>query len=175
VETFTGSSGASGAAARTNLPLIERLEGVNYIGVRITQEGKTTDVYFNLLADGRLMHRNSNNTINGWETDAYIMAVTYPEKQAGTPLNATEYFISNGSYLRKDDKIILHSLSKVFMHAKTEGNTAEVILQGQPTMHVSLLLKDKPARLLLNSRNTKLQLKADNKTMVLDINGQGAL
>ena len=172
VETFVGSSGASGAAARANLPVIERLEGNNYIGVRITQEGKTTDVYFNLLADGRLMHRNSNNTINGWETDAYIMAVTYPEKQSATPANTTEYFISNGSYLRKDDKIILHSLSKVFMHAKTAGGAAEVILQGQPLMHVNLQLKDKPSRLLLNNKNVKPQLKADNKTLVLDINGQ---
>ncbi len=169
VETFTGSSGASGAAARSNLPVIERLEGVNFIGVRITQEGKTTDVYFNLLADGRLMHRNSNNVINGWETDAYIMAVSYPEKQAATPANATEYFISNGSYLRKDDNIILHSLSKVFMYAKTGDGRAEVLLQGQPLMHVSLLLKDKPSRLLLNNTLIKPVLKEDNKTMVLDV------
>ncbi len=174
VETFVGSSGANGAPARTNLPVIERLEGINYIGVRITQDGKTTDVYFNLLADGRLMHRNSNTTINGWETDAYIMAVTYPEKQNASPANATEYFISNGSYLRNDGKIILHSLSKVFMHAKAEGNTANVILQGQPLMHVNLLLKDKPSRLLLNGKNVKPLLKADNKTLVLDINGQEA-
>ncbi|HSC39159.1 MAG TPA: hypothetical protein VLD19_14855, partial [Chitinophagaceae bacterium] len=170
VETFTGSSGASGAAARTNLPVIERLEGTGFIGVRITQAGKTTDVYFNLLADGRLMHRNSNNVINGWETDAYIMAVSYPEKQAASPANATEYFISNGSYLRKDDKIILHSLSKVFMHAKTTGSTPEVILQGQPVMHVNLLLKDKPSQLLLNNKKGKPVLKADNRTLVMDIN-----
>jgi hypothetical protein len=175
VETFTGSSGASGAAARTNLPVIERLEGTGFIGVRITQAGKTTDVYFNLLADGRLMHRNSNNVINGWETDAYIMAVSYPEKQAAIPANATEYFISNGSYLRKDDKIILHSLSKVFMHAKTTGNVPEVILQGQPVMHVNLLLKDKPSQLLLNNRKLKPVLKADNRTLVMDINEQGAM
>ncbi|HEY4149338.1 MAG TPA: heparinase II/III family protein [Chitinophagaceae bacterium] len=175
VNTFTGSSGASGAAARSNLPVIERLEGVNYIGVRVTQDGKTTDVYFNLLADGRLMHRNSNNVIDGWETDAYIMAVSYPEKQPATPANATEYFISNGSYLRKDDRVILHSLSKIFMDAKAEGNTAKVILQGQPLMHVSLQLKDKPSQLVLNDKKARLLLKDDNKTMVLDIGAEGAV
>jgi hypothetical protein len=158
---------------RTNLPVIEKLEGTSYIGVRITQEGKTTDVYFNLLADGRLMHRYANNNINGWETDAYMMAVTYPAKQTPAPGNATEYFISNGSYLRKDDKVILHSLSKVFLHAKAEGGNAEVILQGQPLLHINLLLKDKPSRLSLNGVKTKPSFTDDNKTLVLDIDETG--
>jgi len=199
VTTFTGSSGASGGAGRANLPQIEKLEGKDMIGVRIRQDGKVTDVYFNLLADGRLMHRNSINVFNGWETDAYMMAVTYPEKSGGAasgngfsgkdasanvagpgPDQVTEYFISNGSYLRKDDKIILHSLSKVFMIAKTAGVTGasgqpagdsqEVILQGQPVVHVDLLLKDKASSLLLNGRAVTPQYEEDHKTLVIDIN-----
>ena len=138
LNTFTGSSGASGGAGRSNLPQIEKLEGKDMIGVRIRQDGKVTDVYFNLLADGRLMHRNSNNVFNGWETDAYMMAVEYPEGSE----QATGYFIANGSYLRKDGKVILHSLSKIFMIAG-DGPAPKVIVQGQPVMHVDLQLKDK--------------------------------
>lgn len=198
VTSFTGSSGASGGVGRTNLPRIEKLEGKDMIGVRIHQEGNVTDVYFNLLADGRLMHRNSNNIFNGWETDAYMMAVTYSDTDvrgkidgaAGVgPDQVTEYFISNGSYLRKDDKIVLHSLSKVFMIARTAvgekqaitsggrmaasgfGSTIipEVILQGQPVMHVDLLLKDKVSSLLLNGQPIQPSYEADHKTLVLDI------
>jgi CubicO group peptidase (beta-lactamase class C family) len=170
VTTFTGSSGASGSAGRSNLPSIEKLEGKDMIGVRIRQDGKVTDVYFNLLADGRLMHRNSNNIFNGWETDAYMMAVTYADKSGGgDPDQVTEYFISNGSYLRKDDRIILHSLSKVFMIAKTSGAVPEVILQGQPVMHVDLLLKDKGSSLLLNGQRVKPLYGGDHKTLVIDI------
>lgn len=173
VTTFMGSSGASGSAGRTNLPQIEKLEGKDYIGVRIRQDGRVTDVYFNLLADGRLMHRNSNNIINGWETDAYMMAVTYPEKNAAGPDQVSEYFISNGSYLRKDGKIVLHSLSKVFMIAKTgggPGGTPEITLQGQPVMHVNLLLPDKAPSLLLNGHAVKPSYGEDHKTIVIDMN-----
>ena len=132
---FTGSSGASGGPGRSHLPQIEKLEGKDFIGVRIRQDGKVTEVYFNLLADGRLMHRNSNNVINGWETDAYMMAVS------GDADKVQEYFIGNGSYLRRGDRVVLHSLSKVFMIA-SDGVDPKVILQGQPVMHVELQLKE---------------------------------
>ena len=64
---------------RKNLPKLERLQSLEMNGVRIRQKGTVTDVYLNLLADGRIRHRNANATINGWETDSYLMAITYPE------------------------------------------------------------------------------------------------
>ncbi|PNU02308.1 hypothetical protein A8V01_26720, partial [Novosphingobium guangzhouense] len=57
---------------------IERIEGTNWIGVRITGIDRITEVYFNLLADGRLRHRNANATMAGIDTDAYILAVSHP-------------------------------------------------------------------------------------------------
>jgi len=167
-ETFTGSSGANGGAAWTGLPKIGKLESKDMIGVRITQDGKVTDVYFNLLADGRMMHRNSNNVFDGWETDAYMMAVTYPETRAADPENTIEYFISSGSYLRKGGKTILHSLSKVFGYIKDGGDTPEVILQGQPVMHVDVLMKNKAASAILNDKSISTRYEADRKTLVLD-------
>jgi len=160
LNAFTGSSGASGGAGRSNLPQIEKLEGKDMIGVRIRQDGKVTDVYFNLLADGRMMHRNSNNVFGGWETDAYMMAVRYSEgsgPESGSsdkagPDKVEDYFIADGSYLRKGDRVVLHSLSKVFMIAR-DGAVPQVILQGQPVMHVRLQLND--GRTQVIDRNEK--------------------
>jgi hypothetical protein len=168
VETFVGSSGANGATARTNLPVIEKLEGTNMIGVKITQNGKVTMVYLNLLADGRLMHRNANNTIEGWETDAYLTAVTYPENaDISNPDNATSIFVGNGSYLKKNGNVFLSSLSKVFMNATYEKDKIEVQLDGQPLMHVSLRSAQKPQFVLVNGKAVKVEYA--NQKVVLDI------
>jgi hypothetical protein len=165
------SAMASAKELRMNLPQIEKLEGSGWIGVRIKQAGKVTDVYCNLQADGRLMHRNSHNIINGWETDAYLLAFTYPEKgDAGNADHITEYFISNGSYLRKDSKVVLHSLSKVFMHARI-GNEAEVLLQGQPLIHAMLGMNAKPSVVVLNNKKVKTNYNEKQKMLVLDVEG----
>ena len=170
VETFTGSSGANAAAARSNLPVIEKLEGNNMIGVKITQNGEVTYVYFNLLADGRLMHRNSINVINGWETDAYMMALTFPEKaDPDNPDNIKNLFISNGSFLRKDDNIILHSLSKVFLCAKQENNKIDVLLQGQPLIRANLRVPKKPQHISLNDQPIQPDYNTKTKTLTLTI------
>ena len=153
VETFTGSSGASGASGRSNLPVIEKLEGKDMIGVKITQQGTVTYIYVNLLADGRLMHRNSINTMDGWETDAYMMAVTYPENaQSNEP---SRYFIANGSFLRKNNEVILHSLSKVFLCAERRDNQINVQLQGQPIIRIKLKADKKPDKLTVNNALTQ--------------------
>jgi len=139
IQTATGSSGASGGAGRGNLPVIEKIEGTNYIGLRIKQADKVTEIYINLLADGRQMHRNSSIIINGWETDAYISALTFAKgADEHTPENLSAYFISNGSYLRKNGKVVLSSLSKVFMNAEKAGDTLYTIINGQPLIEASV-------------------------------------
>lgn len=62
-----------------DLPIMERREGKDWIGLRIVYKGKVTDLYINQLADGRLMHSNSWIEADGWTTDAYMFAVTYAE------------------------------------------------------------------------------------------------
>lgn len=168
VETSVGSSGANGAAARTNLPIIEKLEGINMIGVKLTQNGKITMVYLNLLADGRLMHRNANNTIDGWETDAYLTAITYPENaDISNPDNATSVFVSNGSYLRKGGKTFLHSLSKVFMNVSYTKDKIDVQLDGQPLMHVSLRSVKNPPLILVNGKEVNTEF--NDQKVVLEL------
>ncbi|MFN8348686.1 MAG: hypothetical protein U0X91_27045 [Spirosomataceae bacterium] len=166
VETFTGSSGANGAAGRANLPVIEKISGDNWQGVRIIQNGIVTEVFLNLLADGRLMHRNANNLINGWETDAYLTVISFPEKSdRSNPDNLTSFFVSNGSYLRKDGKTLLHSLSKVFMHADYAEKQVNVQIDGQPLMHVKLRVTEKSKPLVVNGKEIKAEVK-DGKVTV---------
>ena len=94
---------------------IERLKANDAIGVRLSEGEMITDVYLNLRADGRKMHRNSCNIIDGWDTDAYMFAVTRPKgADKNDPDSVVRYFVACGSYLRRDGKVVLDSLSKVY-------------------------------------------------------------
>lgn len=89
-------------------PQIERLEPPTAIGVRLSKDGRVTEVCFNLNADGRMRHRNANNTLGGFDSDAYLLAVT---GQAGK--EPERIFIVNGSYLRRGGEVLFDSLTKV--------------------------------------------------------------
>ena len=95
-------------------PRVDGLEGDGYLGVRITTPATLTDVYFNLAADGRRMHENSNSRFDGWETDAYALALSRP---AGTPTSdiarLTRVLAVGASYVRREGVVLLESLSKV--------------------------------------------------------------
>jgi hypothetical protein len=94
---------------------IERLKANDAIGARLIEGEMITDVYLNLRADGRKMHRNSCNIIDGWDTDAYMFAVTRPkEADTNDPDSVVRYFVACGSYLRRDGKVVLDSLSKFY-------------------------------------------------------------
>lgn len=150
VEGPSLSNMASAKEMRTGLPKIEKLEGINYIGVRITENRVTTDVYFNLNADGRIMHRNSHNEINGWETDAYLLGMSYPEGTIPSTSTIESWFVANGSYIRKKEEIILHSLSKVFLYANLKSEMPELLLQGQPLIRTNFLINRKMINTKLN-------------------------
>jgi hypothetical protein len=81
---------------------------------------------------GRIRHRNANAVLGGWETDAYILVLTYPE--GGSAQKPRRWFVADGSYLRRDGKVELDSLSKAFV-VKQGG---EASIEGQPTYAVRL-------------------------------------
>lgn len=105
----------------TQLPQIERLEGKNWISVKITEGEKVHYVYINQQADGRLMHLNSWMTVNGLQTDAYMTVLTYSKKtveaclakgdEAAMPL-PSDYLMIYGSCLRRNGKCLFSSLDK---------------------------------------------------------------
>ncbi|MCX6236400.1 MAG: heparinase II/III family protein [Bacteroidia bacterium] len=124
---------------KDQLPKIGRFDGKDFLGVRITQNGKTAEIYLNLLADGRIKHRNSLNVMNGWDTDAYLMALTFPEgADFGSPKNIKQLFIADGSYLRRDSKPLIHSLSKFFTVVDFDGDNRYLKFQGQADTKVSI-------------------------------------
>ena len=135
---------------------IERLQDNDSIGVRFKETETVTDIYLNLRADGRKMHRNSCNVIDGWETDAYLFAVTRPNGiQTDDPDSAMRYFIACGSYLRKDGKVVLDSLSKVYT-VFAPGKKTQVHLEGQPVMNMRFRITTKPNTVVLNGEDVEV-------------------
>lgn len=109
---------------------ITRREGKDWIGLRIEQGGKTTDVYINQLADGRLMHLNSWIEADGWLTDAYMLVVADGGRDLG---------IIHGSSLRREGKPVFSSLSKLNVLAGEAGTARQrVTAGGQPRMRFTL-------------------------------------
>jgi hypothetical protein len=135
---------------------IERLNANEAIGVRLIHDDMLTDIYLNLRADGRKMHRNSCNVIDGWDTDAYMFGVTRPkDADRNDPDSIVRYFVACGSYLRKDGKVVLDSLSKVYT-VFVPGRQTRVWLEGQPVTNVFLRAKAKPDTIILNGRNVEV-------------------
>jgi len=96
------------------------------------------------------MHVNSNNVMDGWETDAYLLALTRPASAAGgDPDQITRCVVSCGSYLRRDATILLDSLSKVDALFRS-GRKTEVWLRGQNVMELALRCPDRPDALVVN-------------------------
>jgi hypothetical protein len=139
-----------------NIPEIEKLHNETMNGLRITQNGKVTELYLNLLADGHIMHLNSVNNFNGWETDAYLTGITYPQGvKAVTPETVTGYFMAYGSYLRRENKTLFSSLSKLYMIADKKADGLHMVLQGQPLINASFYTGTKPSSFYLNHKKTQ--------------------
>lgn len=134
------------------LPAIERRDGRNWIGLRITDRGRVTDIYINQLADGRLMHMNSWIDADGWTTDAYMFAVRYDEGAA--PESADETFVCYGSSLRRGGEVWFSSLSKLFAVCRTDGRRTDVTIDGQPRVNARIRTPRRPAELTVNGRRS---------------------
>jgi hypothetical protein len=107
---------------------------LNWLRVRISGEDRVTEVYLNQLADGRVRHRNANAIIAGYETDAYIFAVSWP-RGASRATSPGQMLVVNGSYVRRDGAVILVSLSKLSMHFDF-GRAGRITLDAQPAANV---------------------------------------
>lgn len=135
------------------LPVIERREGKDWIGLRVTDKGRVTDLYINQLADGRLMHMNSWIEADGWTTDAYMFAVSYPEGSG--PAQAKDVFIGHGSSLRRGDDVRFSSLAKLNVIAKEDGGKLDLQAAGQPRMKFGY--KSQASKVTLNGQPAKAE------------------
>lgn len=134
------------------MPQIEILnDGELMAGVRMKQNGKITDVYLNVRADGRIMHMNSINTMNGWETDAYLTAFTYKENCSLHELHAIERcFTAYGSYIRRNGKVLFSSISKVTATWAWQEGELNIGMQGQPHIRAEIYAKENPLEIMVN-------------------------
>lgn len=154
---------------KDNLPKIERFDGKDFLGVRITQNGETTEVYFNLLADGRIKHRNSVISMNGWDTDAYLMALTFKEgADRSKSENIKRLFMGHGSYLRKGEKAVIHALSKYFTVVDFEK--MKIQFQGQPVVKLQLAAERNPGSVILNGEKQKAEYHPETKMLEINLN-----
>lgn len=149
---------------KDKLPIIERFDGKDFLGVKITQNGETTLIYLNLLADGRIKHRNSLNIMNGWDTDAYLMALTFPEGTDTTnPKNIKRLFISDGSYLRRNGTPLIHALSKFFTIIDFDGDNRNMQFQGQDEARVSMFFEKNQKSVIVNGKKVEVDYNSDSK------------
>lgn len=119
------------SVGQCDLPAIERREGKNWIGLRITECDSVTDLYINQLADGRIMHLNSWIYPDEWETDAYMFVVTYPNGKKPSPDNSS-VFMCYGSALRSGNQTWLASQSKLNVMTDKERRRRRIRISGQP-------------------------------------------
>lgn len=147
------------SADQKELPVMERREGKDWIGLRTVWKGKVTDLYINLLADGRLMHSNSWIEADGWQTDAYMFAVTYPE--GGDPTKADELFLVYGSALRHDGVSFFASLSKLFFVQKANGGDLSLWIDGQPYVNAFFRPGKRPSHLTVNGEEMRVNYQDD--------------
>uniref|UniRef100_UPI0035651B6A hypothetical protein n=1 Tax=Mariniflexile sp. TaxID=1979402 RepID=UPI0035651B6A len=153
-----------------NLPIITKEEGKDYQKVSITQNGITTVVYFNLLADGRLKHRNSLINIEGWETDSYLTVLKFKEGADQSNIqNIEELFIGHGSYLRRDGQVLIHSLSKYTALVEDFQSNQNVIFQGQPIATFSLFSPKSKSSLTVNANAKNGSYDASNKLVKIKL------
>ncbi|WP_197172088.1 heparinase II/III domain-containing protein [Novipirellula aureliae] len=154
-----------------DLPQIERLRGIEHIGVRVRQNAMVTDLYINLEADGSVRHRNANLEMpNGWETDAYLLGMSYPEgADPNDPDAIIRYMVIDGSYLRRDGIVVLDSLSKVYLTMSPQGDDFEVLLQGQPVINALLRATKKPAEVRLNGQLVHPAYNQEAKNLWLSV------
>ena len=109
---------------------------------------------------------DSCNIIDGWDTDAYLFAITRPAGANGNdPDTAQRYFIGCGSYLRKNGKVVLDSLSKVYTVFTPGEPELEVALQGQPVVRATLRTATKPRRTRLNGQATNAIYDKSTRTV----------
>lgn len=146
-------------AEQKELPQMERREGKDWIGLRITYKGKVTDLYINQLADGRLMHSNSWIEADGWTTDAYMFAVSY--KEGTSPAETGEMFVCYGSAVRRGRTSYFSSLAKLFTIVKHSGGKLDISLSGQPKMHASFKADSRPSSVTVNGKSSSSVYKEE--------------
>lgn len=87
---------------------IRTLKSENADGILITDGDTQREIWYNHLADGHVMHDNSQTGIAGFDTDAYMLMLTRNKRE-----DTLRALVVCGSFLRRDGKVHLSSFAKV--------------------------------------------------------------
>lgn len=86
----------------------KKLESKNASGISIEEKNCIREIWFNHMADGHIMHDNSNNIIGGFDTDAYMLMITRNRND-----DRVRVLMICGSYLRTDNRALVSSFIKI--------------------------------------------------------------
>ncbi len=123
---------------------LTRLEGENWIGMRFPVTEGEADLMCNLLADGRKMHENSENDLNGFKTDAFLLLVVRNQKEEIVRLG-----IHNGSFVRDSRGPVFDCFSKCDAVMKIREGRVEAKVRSPGNTRVSLRCQE-PAEVSLD-------------------------
>jgi len=151
-------------------PRVELIAAPNMLGVRISGPVMTTDVYFNLGANGRCHHQNSNAAFDGWETDAYLLAISRATGvMPGQRAAIRRLLVIDGSYLRRDGAVLLDSLSKVDCLVIPAPNRLRLSIHGQRDIALTYGCDAKPQEVLVNGSPHPFDYAADARTVRFEV------
>ena len=83
-------------------------------GLKITDGPVEREIWYNHLADGHVMHDNTQATIGGYDTDAYLLMITRDKRE-----HTERVLAVCASFLRKDGKVFHSSFAKKTVEVTT--------------------------------------------------------
>jgi hypothetical protein len=130
-------------------------ETPDYLEMTVDQAGERHLVYLNLRAIDGPYNLSSTVDINGWSTDAYILAARLgSEPRLNAPSAVARFLVVDGSFVRHGAESICESLSKGdFLWAP--GVNLEVFSQSQKKTSVMLYSSLSPVQVLWNGVHKK--------------------
>jgi hypothetical protein len=127
------------------MPKFEVLEGDNYVGVRVHAQHSVEETYLNLRAINGSIHTSSGIQIEEWMTDAYLLQLSRPSAASAT---VDRYFVSDGSYLRREGRSVLEALSKETV-CWSQGPRVK-IFSSEPSAPIQIGAERRPQNVLWN-------------------------
>jgi hypothetical protein len=126
-------------------PKFEMLEGHNYLGVRMQTDDTVEELHLNLAA----MHspNTSDMQIDDWATDAYFLHL---KRATSADQPVQRFFVGDGSYLRRQGKSLMESLSKLTV-GWAPGDPLE-IFSGNTSATIQIAAEGAPRSVKWNNR-----------------------
>ncbi|MBI2915009.1 MAG: heparinase II/III-family protein [Firmicutes bacterium] len=130
------------------LPEVLPIHDKDVKGLRLREGSREVSVFFNLLADGRIMHHNSINEFEGVVTDAAILTVSRDLRTG----NVERYCLHNGSILRVAGRPVFESWVKADLVLDYNPSGWQMKLASRKSMWVGIGSGAQPKKLLINGR-----------------------